>query len=92
MQSSAGTAFDGALIVDTVVMFKRDVAAAFAGTVYSVPVTAAHHYVTGLAPATGYTVTATSDGVNAQITVTAGGSILTDSAGVIVFDLASVLP
>ncbi len=92
VQSSAGTAFDGALVLDTVVLFKRDIATTFAGVTYAVPATTAHDYVTGLAPGGGYAVTATSNGATAQITIASGGTLTADSAGVLAFDLASVLP
>lgn len=85
VQSTAGTAFDGALIVDTVVMFKHDMAAPFASVSYSVPDTTVHHYVTGLAPATGYTVATQTAGNTIQVTIALGGSATTDSAGVLTF-------
>jgi hypothetical protein len=92
VQSTAGTSFDGALILDTIVMFKRDMASPFASVTYTVPNTTAHHYVTGLAANAGYTVTAVSAGTTAQIVITTGGTSSTDAAGVLAFDLASVLP
>jgi hypothetical protein len=85
VQSTTGTPFDGALILDTVVMFKRDVATPFASVTYAVPATTAHHYVTGLAPATGYTVATQTVGTTLQVTITTGGAAMTDSAGVLVF-------
>lgn len=85
VQSSAGTAFDGALILDTVVMFKRDVATPFASVTYAVPDTTAHHFVTGLAPNTGYTVTTQAANNTIQVTIAPGGASLTDSAGVLAF-------
>ena len=85
VQSSAGTAFDGALILDTVVLFKRNAAAAFASVTYSVPATTVHHYVTGLVPTTGYTVTTQTVGSTIQVAITTGGATTTDSAGVLVF-------
>jgi len=85
VQSSAGTAFDGALILDTVVLFARNPATAFAGVTYSVPSTTAHHYVTGLAASTGYLVTTQVNGASIQVTISAGGPTLTDAAGVLSF-------
>jgi hypothetical protein len=85
VQSSAGTAFDGALILDTVVMFKRDVATPFGSVTYAVPDTTAHHFVTGLAPNSGYAVTTQAANQTIQVTITAGGAALTDSAGVLAF-------
>ncbi len=90
--SSAGTAFDGAVVGNTVALFPVNLAASFAGTSYSAPATTTRHYVTGLTPGAGYTVAASSDGVTAQLTVVSGGPLAADSAGVLAFDLASVLP
>jgi hypothetical protein len=83
--SGAGTAFDGALVLDTIVMFKRDVAVPFASVTYSVPDTTAHHYVTGLSPNTGYLVTTQIANNTIQVTIAPGGAVLSDSAGVLVF-------
>ncbi len=85
VSSTGGTAFDGALILDTVVMFKHDVATPFAGVTYSVPATTAHHFVTGLVPATGYTVTIAPNGASIDVTIVSGGSTTTDVAGVLAF-------
>lgn len=85
VQSTAGTTFDGALVLDTVVMFKHDIAAAFTGVSYTVPATTTHHYVTDLAPNTGYTVTLTPNGSSVDVTVAPGGATMTDSAGVLAF-------
>jgi hypothetical protein len=85
VQSTAGTTFDGALILDTVVMFKHDIAATFTSTSYAVPATTAHQYLTDLTPNTGYTVTVTASGATLNVTVTAGGTTMTDSAGVLAF-------
>jgi hypothetical protein len=85
IQSSSGTSFDGAEVagLNTVVMFKRDVAAAFGGATFSVPNSTAHIYVTGLAPSTGYSVSESMNGQALSVTVTTGGSFITDSAGVL---------
>lgn len=87
VQSSAGTPFEGALILDTVVLFKRDMTAGagFTSVTYSVPTTTAHHYVTGLAASTGYTVATQIVGNTLTVTITAGGSTTTDTAGVLAF-------
>ncbi len=83
-QSVAGTAFDGAVILDTAVFFAFDITKAFQGTTLVVPSTVAHVFVTGLAPATGYGVTATTVAGGLQIQITPGGQTVTaDSAGVL---------
>jgi len=50
IRNSSGTAFEGAQVGDAVALFKRTPAAAFGGTVYSVPDTVKRHYVSGLRP------------------------------------------
>jgi hypothetical protein len=85
VQSSVGTAFDGALIGNTVVMFQHDITVPFAGVSFTVPAGLAQHYTVGLAPSTGYTVATQAVGGNVQITITLGGSVMTDTAGVLVF-------
>jgi hypothetical protein len=86
IQSTAGTAFDGAVVsgLNTVVLFKRDMATAFGGVTFSVPASTAHIYVTGLAAGTGYSVSEAASGQSNQVTVTLGGAITTDQAGVLV--------
>lgn len=92
VQSSAGSAYTGAIVGTSVALFPVNLTSSPAGTSYSVPASVAKHYVTGLTPGTGYTVTADSDGTTAQIVITTGGSATTDAAGVLAFDLANVLP
>ena len=83
-QSVMGTAFDGAVILDTAVFFAFDITKAFQGTTLVVPATVAHVFVTGLAPATGYGVTAVPVAGGIQIQITPGGqTVTTDSAGVL---------
>ena len=83
--SSAGTPYEGALVMDTVVMFARDLAAPFASLTYSVPDTTAHHYVTGLKPGAPYAVAVQSAGGYVTVTVTPGGASLADEAGALAF-------
>ena len=92
VHNTTGTPYDGAVVLDTVVLFRRDLATGFSSLGYTVPATTEHHYVTGLTPGAGYTVTASSDGTTAQVSVTPGGPLTADAAGVLVFDLANVLP
>jgi hypothetical protein len=57
--------------------------AAFAGVTYTVPMGTTAHYITGLAPNTGYVVSSQVVGQNRQTTIAPGGSSNTDSAGVL---------
>jgi len=92
VQSTAGTSYTGAIVGTNVVLFPVSLATPSVGTGYSVSASVTKHFVTGLAPGGSYTVTADSDGTTAQIVVTAGGTFTADSAGVLAFDLAAVLP
>ena len=84
VQSAAGTAFDGAVILDTAVFFAFDLNTLFQGTTLLVPATVAHVFITGLAPATGYGVTAIDVPGGVQIQLTVGGqTATTDAAGVL---------
>jgi len=85
--SSSGTAFDGALVGNTALMFIHDdkQTTGFARTVYSEPATVTANYVAGLIPNAAYTVLKTTSGAAVQVTVTAGGSTHADAAGVLVF-------
>lgn len=85
VQSTAGTAFDGAVMGNTSVMFKQNMGDVFATTTYSVPTTVKQQYVTGLDPSSGYTVAITSSGTAMTVTVTKGGTSITDTAGVLAF-------
>ena len=85
IQSSSGTAFDGASVAGSVVMFNHTTNATFAGVTYSEPSTTAHNYVTGLAPNTGYTVTETSSNASTQVSIAIGGSSTSDQSGVLAF-------
>lgn len=90
--SNAATAYDGAIVGSAVALFPVSIATPSTGTTYHVAATVTKHYVAGLTPGAGYTVSASSDGTTAQVTVTAGGALSADAAGLLVFDLASVLP
>jgi hypothetical protein len=83
VQSDSGTPFDGALLPNNVVLFKRDLSAAFTSVTYTVPMGTTAHYITGLAPNTGYVVSSQVVGQNRQTTIAPGGSSNTDSAGVL---------
>jgi hypothetical protein len=92
IQSTAGTAFDGAVVAGRAVLFPVDVdyAASFATTTYTVPASAAQQVVTGLVPNGSYNAAVTAQGGNLQITLTAGGSQHTaDAGGVLVFAAAA---
>jgi hypothetical protein len=79
LQSTAGTAFDGAVFASTAVYFPRSAGIPFVGT--SLPTPSGIHsiYVTGLTPGTPYAVSVGSG----TVTVTTGTGSVADSAGVL---------
>ena len=83
IQSTSGTPFEGALLPNNVVLFKRDISAAFTGVTYTVPNGTTTHYVTGLTPSTGYSTSSQVAGQSLQVTIMPGGNSITDSAGVL---------
>lgn len=88
VQSTAGTAFDGAVIVDTAVFFATDITIPFQGTTVVVPSSVANVFVTGLQPGTSYGVTASNVPGGIQVQVSTGGQTATaDAAGVLLFHL-----
>ncbi|MGB8261071.1 MAG: hypothetical protein WCE75_12000 [Terracidiphilus sp.] len=85
--STSGTAFDGALVGTTALLFIHDdkQTASFSKTVYSEPATVTANFVAGLKPGGAYTVMKTPGAGSTQITITAGGATMADAAGVLVF-------
>ena len=88
VQSTAGSAFDGVLLGDTVVLFARNIKTLFGGTSYVVPRTTGTHFVAGLAPNAGYTVNYHDDGQgNWLVTIAPGGQTPADQGGLLFFSL-----
>lgn len=83
--STAGSSYDGAWFNNTAVLFTHNLGQAFTGVTYTVPATTNKHYVTGLTPGTGYTVNKQVQGANMVVTISAGGIMVADMAGVLVF-------
>ncbi|MEZ4733358.1 MAG: hypothetical protein R3E79_40195 [Caldilineaceae bacterium] len=85
IESSSGTAFAGAVVKETVVLFPVEWGAAFSGVTYSVPATVNQHLITGLTPSAGYDVVQQLVNGQVQVTITPNGSMFTaDSGGVLV--------
>ena len=85
--STSGTAFDGALVGNSALLFIHDETqtARFVATAYTEPSKVTANYIAGLSPSAAYTVQKTANGANVQIVVTAGGAGHADAAGVLVF-------
>jgi hypothetical protein len=87
VESRGGTAYQGAVVDHTAVLFKARVDAPFVGLNYNVPATTVSHLVTGLAPTSTYYVTqqTVGDSVSVTIDTNAGGTpTMTDSGGVLI--------
>jgi hypothetical protein len=80
LTSRAGTAYVGAAVKDTAVVFPVDIGADVATTSVGVPPNVSRVFVTGLAKSAGYRV----ESGGGVVTVTAGGASQTDGGGVLV--------
>jgi hypothetical protein len=80
LTSRAGTAYVGAAVVDTAVVFPVDIGTDVTTTSVAVPSSVTRVIVTGLAHNAGYRVETGSG----EVTVTAGGDTQTDGGGVLV--------
>lgn len=87
LASTGGTKFDGALVGSTALMFIHNSTqtAGFASTTYAEPSTVTGNYVAGLKPGAGYKVVKTVNGRSINVTVSIGGKMAADAAGVLVF-------
>jgi hypothetical protein len=85
VQSTAGTNYEGAVVGNTAVLFARNYGAAVSTTTYTTADTVTQHFVTGLTPGASYTASAAIGDGNTTITISAGGPLIADSAGVINF-------
>ncbi len=85
IQSMSGSAYDGVTVGSVVVMFAKDLSQPFAGLTYTAPTGTTLNYVTGLTPGASYSVNFMTGVTGTVVTVTAGGSTVADSGGVIRF-------
>jgi hypothetical protein len=87
--SSAGNAFEGATLRASVVMFPVDALSNnFTSVTYSVPIDVTNHYIAGLTPGASYAISQASTGGMLQVTVSPGGGLSADSAGLFSFNSA----
>ena len=84
LQSTGGTAFDGAVFASTAVYFPVSNNGAFAGATFSAPAGVHTLFVTGLTPNASYGAGVQVTGAGNLVTVAAGGASLADAAGVLV--------
>jgi hypothetical protein len=87
--STGGNAFEGVSVRGVVALFPINVLSNnFTSMTYLVPVGITNHYVAGLAANAGYTVTQIILGGSLQVTVTPGGGLISDNAGLLSFNQA----
>jgi hypothetical protein len=88
VQSTNGTAFDGAVFGSMAVYFPQSTMVQFAGTTLTVPASVTTLLVTGLTPGASYGVTVQAGGSGNVVTVTVGGTgAIADAAGVVALSL-----
>jgi hypothetical protein len=83
VQSSAGTAFTGAVVGASAVIFPTDLAAPFTRVTYALPGGTIGQLVTGLTPGAGYEVIQKAAGPGVEVTITPGGALHADAGGVL---------
>jgi len=87
VQSTAGTAMDGALAGNAVVLFVHDDTQSFNGVTYTVPAGVRQHYITGCAPNGFYKVTSASPAGSLEVTIApAASGAQADAAGVLALE------
>jgi len=79
------SAFTGAVVRNTVVLFPNELSSPLSTITYSVPSTVASHRVTGLTPNGAFAVSTRTVGSNVEVTITSGGTARADSGGVLTF-------
>jgi hypothetical protein len=85
VRGTSGTAFDGAIVKDTVVMFPQDFGEPAAALGYEVPEWVKRHVVTGLAADKGYSVAVKVAGDKVAVSIQPGGEVKSDKGGVLTF-------
>jgi hypothetical protein len=83
LRSSAGNAYEGAVVAGTAVMFPVDLGAAVASTTLVVPAGVTRVFVTGLTPNKGYRVETRPGGGGTELTVATEGDKTSDGGGVL---------
>ncbi|OIN59290.1 T9SS type A sorting domain-containing protein [Arsenicibacter rosenii] len=83
VQSTAGDAFEGAVVKNTAVLFPNVWGNGFTTTTYTIPSVVTMQLITGLTPNTGYAVASVNSGATTTVTITPGGSLMTDGGGVL---------
>lgn len=83
IQSSSGTAYDGAVVGSTAVLFKKNMYDSFVSTTFSVPINVTVLRLTGLVPGAKYSVTISPSGTTKSVSIAIGGTLAADDGGVL---------
>lgn len=86
IESTAGTKFEGVVVINTAVMFPNIWGGPFDYTSYTIPASVTKQIITGVTPNGGYDYTAVSKDSNLLMTITPGDKIIADSGGVLIID------
>jgi hypothetical protein len=81
---TAGNGYDGAVVGNAAIAFKRYFSVTVTTTTFKVPSAVTKIYITGLKPNQGYTVAISNVPGGKQVLLTAGGSSMTDAGGVLI--------
>lgn len=81
--STSGTAYVGAVVAGTAVLFPADLGGPFESTTYQVPEDTLRHLITGLEPGASYDVDVTATASGAEVTVRLGSTLRADGGGVV---------
>ena len=92
LASTSGTAFEGAVVHDTAVLFPRDFGEPATAVGYEAPASVKQHVVTGLVPDKGYAVVVKTAGDKVTVTLKLEGDNRTHKGGVLVFDPGGKTP
>ncbi|MBK8252049.1 MAG: hypothetical protein IPK82_05210 [Polyangiaceae bacterium] len=86
IRSTSGTAYEGAAVHETAVVFPRDFGEPPTALAYDAPSSVKTHVITGLSPQKGYTITLKAAGDKVSVSVAEGGSEKSDKGGVLAVD------
>ncbi len=89
IKSTSGNPFEGVVVRGAAVLFPVELLSNnFTGVSYTVPLTVTNFFVTGLGRNTPFTVAVTASGGAWLVTVSPGGPVAADNAGLLAFDPA----
>jgi hypothetical protein len=87
IESSGGTAFAGAVVAGTAVLFPVEIGTEVTELTYTVPAGSSRHLITGLVPDAGYDIETEDANGERAVTIRAGSAQTADAGGVLVLNL-----